>query len=224
MPSIWEYILNFIYPLSCEICGRDLAADNSRRLCNSCWERMAMIDIPYCPRPDIGNKVYFRRVQAVGKYEGVLKECIHLVKYNRKTALNKVLSELMIKHIKEHLNIETIDYIIPVPLYKKQYWRRGFNQTELLVSEIGRYFNKPVIAKNLKRIKNTRPQYKLNKSERIKNIKKVFAVIKPETFHQKSVLLVDDVYTTGATVNECAKVLSKAGANSVDVLVLAHGS
>ena len=76
----------------------------------------------------------------------------------------------------------------------------------------------------LKRIKYTQPQYKLNKSERIKNTKGAFFIKKSEIFHKKSILLIDDVYTTGATVNECSKIVYKAGAKLVDVLVLAHGS
>ena len=172
----------------------------------------------------VKNRIYFREARAVGRYEGLLKKSIHLVKYRRKIALSKGLAELMINYINNCLAIENFDYLIPVPLYKRQYRKRGFNQTELLVNEIGKHFNKKVISNNLKRIKDTQSQYKLNKSQRKKNTKDVFFIKNPHIFHKRTVLLVDDVYTTGATVNECAKVLYKAGTKLVDVLVLAHGS
>lgn len=224
MPTVWEYILNFMYPLYCEVCGRALAADNKRRLCSYCWEKVSLPNSPYCPRPDIKSRVYFNQVRAVGKYEGILKQCIHLVKYKKKTALTRALSELMVGHIKNHFDIDKIDYLIPVPLYRRQYRKRGFNQTELLIDGIGKYFNKKVINNNLKRIKNTKPQYKLNKDARIENLRDSFFVRKPGVFGKKSVLLIDDVYTTGTTVNECSKVLYKAGVRLINVLVLAHGS
>ncbi len=126
--------------------------------------------------------------------------------------------------INGHLDIEAFDCLVPVPLYRRQYWKRGFNQTELLVEKLGRHFNKTIIVGNLKRIKRTRPQYCLNKPQRIKNMREAFSSTVPAVFEDKTILLVDDVYTTGATANECAKVLSRAGARAVEVLVLAHGS
>lgn len=224
MPTVWECILNFIYPLYCEVCGQALAADNKRRLCSYCWEKVSLPNSPYCPRPDIKNRVYFNQIRAVGRYEGILKECIHLVKYRKKIALARALSELMVDYIKIHFDIDKVDYLIPVPLYKKQYRKRSFNQVKLIVDGIGKHFNKRIINNNLKRIKHTQPQYKLNRDARMENLKEAFFVRKPGVFHKKSVLLIDDVYTTGTTVNECSKVLCKAGVRLINVLVLAHGS
>ncbi len=224
MPTVLEQILNFIYPLYCEICRKNLSADNKRHLCDQCLKKIKLLQGHYCPKPDIKTKIYFRHSQAVGRYEGILKECIHLVKYRKKKILIRVLAEVMIKYIEDYIDIKAFDYIMSVPLYKKQYRKRGFNQADLLASEIGRYFNKKIMSNDLKRIKYTQPQYKLNKFERIKNTKGAFFIKNSEIFHKKAVLLIDDVYTTGATVNGCSKVLYKAGAKLVDVLVLAHGS
>ena len=224
MPTLGEYILNIIYPLSCAVCRTRLKADNKVHLCDNCCRRICTVTSPYCPRPDIKTKIYFRRAQAVGRYEGILKECIHLVKYGRKKPLNKTLSGLMIDHISNYFNLDAFDFLVPVPLHKRQRRKRGFNQAELLTENIARHFDKPAITDNLRRSRHTEPQYKLNKPERIKNMKAAFSVNRPEVFCGRSILLIDDVYTTGVTVNECARVLSKAGASSVEVLVLAHGS
>jgi ComF family protein len=117
--------------------------------------------------------------------------------------------------------IKGFDVVIPVPLHKQRLKERGFNQSLLLAREVARVFGLEVDYRSLKRIRPTRPQVDLKPDERKKNVKGAFDVKSPERVRGRRVLLVDDVFTTGATVSECARVLKKAGAE-VYVLTLAR--
>lgn len=113
--------------------------------------------------------------------------------------------------------------LIPVPLHKKRYLWRGFNQAELLAKEIGKRFNLPVLANVLSRTKNTTPQTQLNILERKENIQSAFSCLRPELIFRKNILLIDDVCTSGATLEECAKALSCGQPGKIWGLVLAKG-
>ncbi|MCF6147780.1 MAG: ComF family protein [Candidatus Kuenenia sp.] len=111
--------------------------------------------------------------------------------------------------------------MVPVPLYWRKKLQRGFNQSELIAREIHRIFLKPLSVKNLIRIKNTVSQTKLSKSKRYANVRKAFFIKDPALVEGKRVLLVDDVLTTGLTMQECAKKLKETGVKSVHLFVLA---
>jgi ComF family protein len=111
--------------------------------------------------------------------------------------------------------------IIPVPLCKSRLRERGYNQAELLARELSQYIEKPVLTNVLIRIKQTTPQKKMNPAERIKNMKNAFAVRDAELIRNKNIVLIDDVFTTGATANECIKTLKKAGAKLISILTVA---
>lgn len=112
--------------------------------------------------------------------------------------------------------------VVPIPLHRTRLRERGFNQSLLLAKEIGTVWGIPIDYINLQRIRPTEPQINLKGKERIRNVKGAFAVKGEKAFKGKRVLLIDDVYTTGATVSECSKVLKKARAERVDVLTLAR--
>ena len=115
----------------------------------------------------------------------------------------------------------SIDAVVPVPLHKERERERGFNQAELLAGVVANRFHRPVLRKALARTRRTSPQAGKPR-ERTRNVRGAFAVGNPETVKDRTLLLVDDVFTTGATVNECAKVLMKAGAQGVFVYTLAR--
>ena len=119
------------------------------------------------------------------------------------------------------LNEPTIDAIVPVPLHRQRERERGFNQAEILASVLGNRLRRPVLRTALERIRATPPQ-RGKPRERIRNVRGAFGVGKPEKIKDRTLLLVDDVFTTGATVNECAKILMKAGARRVLVYTLAR--
>lgn len=172
-------------------------------------------------------------------------EAIHRFKYNGKTSLAKPLGQLLTKgfsnpvrslHAESHgkstesiFDTETsnganngYDLIVPVPLHRTRIKERGFNQALLLARELAETYSLPVDYIRLKRIRPTDPQTGLKGKERMKNVRGAFAVEYGRFFEDKNVLLIDDVYTTGATVSECCRVLKKAGAKNTDVLTLAR--
>lgn len=115
-----------------------------------------------------------------------------------------------------------VDMIVPVPLHPSRLRAREFNQSLLLADQLSRYLTRPVSTTNLVRITATDPQTTLTRQARLRNLRKAFAVHRPQEFAEKRILLVDDVFTTGTTLNECAKALRKAGTGPVFALTLAR--
>jgi ComF family protein len=172
----------------------------------------------------------YQVARASGVYTRVFIDIVHKFKYKGKIQLAKPLGALLFTEFLHYWENDAIDLILPVPLHKKRFRQRGFNQAFLLVNDWGNLSRarslKPwhaVVETNvLVRNKKTAPQTGLNRADRLQNIKNAFKVRRPDIVKNKRVLLVDDVYTTGATVNECARVLAKSGAKRVDVLTLAR--
>jgi ComF family protein len=154
------------------------------------------------------HRKYFTMARALGAYEGSLREAIHRWKYEGKTYLTPFFAEWMEEGLNRHWGPHSLDLLIPVPL--------------LLVKELSRRTGIPYRKTILQKKKPTIPQVNLSGTEREKGLRGAFQVIGKEELLGKSVLLVDDVYTTGATVNECSKVLLRGGAERVNVLTLAH--
>lgn len=234
-------ILNLIYPPRCLICFKLL--ENNDGFCQECFEKIEIIKAPLCnicgkplepPQAFKGienpicfdchnRKFFFKYARSIGKYKGVLKDCIHLLKYRGKKVLLKPLNKLIETHLDDLVPFEKISFIAPVPLHKKRLRERGFNQAELIANLIGKIYQIPVLSNLLEKTVHTLPQVDLNRIERARNIKGAFKVNENPYVQGGTILLVDDVYTTGATVNECVRVLKRAGAQEVYVLTLAHG-
>jgi ComF family protein len=149
-----------------------------------------------------------------------ISEAIQQFKYHRNLSVGKALAECTAAHFP--LAGEDYDVIVPVPLHIDRLRWRGFNQSLLLSRTIGKAQHIPVDPFMLERVRSTIPQTQLSEKERRANVKGAFAVAFPERLQDKCVLLVDDVYTSGATVEECAKVLCQSGAQFVDVFTLAR--
>lgn len=149
-------------------------------------------------------------------------EAIHLFKYAKKTSVGHPLSLLAKETFFQFWDTHEIDLIVPVPLHIKRLRERGFNQAYLLIRRWAKEEGISFDGLTLSRSRWTEPQTTLSRKERQKNIKGAFFVEHPERVEGRKILLVDDVYTTGATVNECARVLTEAGADLVDVLTLAR--
>ena len=162
----------------------------------------------------------FDAAYSYGAYEGTLRELIHLFKYDGIAPLAKPLGDLMAAALPTHLRF---DVIVPMPLHWLRHWRRGFNQSELLAKEVSRRLGIPVV-KAVRRKRSTSTQTGLSPHQRRLNVAGAFAQRRwPEAkIKGSSILLVDDVLTTGATVSACAAALKKAGARQVTVLSLAR--
>lgn len=170
----------------------------------------------------------FRKARALGLYDKTLMEIIHSFKYREKLQLARPLEELLLSVFARNWNMDDFDLVVPVPLHVKRIRKRGFNQAYYLVRgwpEIAVKFkscNFDIGQDALYRTAWTEPQTGLGRKKRMENIRGAFSVGDESKVTGKRVLLVDDVYTTGATVNECAKAILGGGAVSVDVLTLAR--
>ena len=234
----FKALVNLIYPLSCQSCGLKLEPTNTRYLCKSCWNKISKNQQPFCIKCGMtlpgsteeksqceacSKKDYaFTRAWSTGLYQGILKECIHLLKYNKKVFMAEPMGKLMTDFIKRYLDFGNIDLIIPVPLHPARLREREFNQSALLAEQINKRFNIPLSLNNLVKVRPTRPQAGLSGKERQANIQLAFKIKNSSLFSEKNVLLVDDVFTTGSTINECSTALLRSGTNNIYVLTLAR--
>lgn len=231
----FKFIKNLIFPMGtyCICCGNLIDEKRTYCLCDHCVRHfdwgLIKIDLkkqeeesPYPLSLDsvIGCMKY-------GIYE---RRLIFTLKYNKATYVARILAEIMYDRIKideeVRKKVETLDYIVPVPISRGKLKQRGFNQTEKIGKHFSRLVKIPQENKFLIRTKDTKPQRALSKEERFFNLKGVFQV--PEynkaKLRDKRIILIDDVYTTGATGNLCAQALKDSGAKSVDLMVIATGS
>jgi len=205
--SVCNDKINFINGSMCSICGTtfsDSPAEN--HLCGDCLEK----------RP------YFSFARAVFSYEDIILNAIHHFKYNRNISIGEILASFMADFSFPDIDFTDYSLMMPVPLHIKRLRERGFNQSLILARAIGEKQQIPVTFSLLKRHKFTLTQTSSNKKERKQNIKGAFEVSNKKEIAGKNIILVDDVYTTGATANECAKTLIKAGVQKVSVLTLAR--
>ena len=173
---------------------------------------------------------HFRRARAAAVYTPVMMALVRAFKYNAKIQLAQPLGVLLASTYRRFWPEADIDLILPVPLHRRRFRHRGFNQAYLLVkdwagpdSPLAGLPPAVVIAKDvMSRIRPTTPQTGLGRQDRLQNIKNAFRVDKEPVIEERRILIVDDVYTTGATADECAKTLLKSGAARVDVLTLAR--
>ena len=202
-------------PPFCIKCGRTFnTREKEGHVCGECLKS----------RTGIG------KVRAVAMYQGWIRDGIHLLKYQKKQQLAGPFEQLLFSAFERYFSIEAYDLVLPVPLHWLKMMKRGFNQSFVIISGFEKiwkvkYKGFPpwqVDPGLLLRKKNTDSQTGFDREQRKQNLKKAFKVKSPEKIKNKRILLVDDVYTTGATVKEAAVVLFAAGAAAVDVLVLAR--
>jgi len=171
----------------------------------------------------------YNRARAAAAYDDLLRAAILDFKYRGKTALAKPLENILFAAFLHYFDNNQIDLVVPVPLHIKRFRQRGFNQSFLLIVNWLKKVSKSdpensfqIYRHALERYRQTKPQSGLDRKERASNLKNAFRLQNPSAVFGKNILLVDDVYTTGSTVNECAGVLLKGGAKRVDVLTLAR--
>lgn len=236
--EVLDDISNVIFPPQCLGCAEILHPHGRQLFCSACKEKIKFITGNLCPvcgttfsnSPAeshlcgncLKNKPYFSCARAVFSYETIILEVIHQFKYGNNISVGARLASLMADF--SFPDVEFTDYslIMPVPLHIKRLRERGFNQSLILARALAKKWLIPLDFSLLKRHKSTLTQTGLHKTERKQNIKGAFEVSDKNKIAGKNVLLIDDVYTTGATINECAKTLIKAGAQNVTVLTLAR--
>lgn len=208
--KVKKFILDILFPIECLGCGKE-----SVWLCDKCLETIPL-GVNFIERK------YLDRVLICGSYDNeLLKKAIHTFKYDYASELCEPLGKLLLKILRK-VSLPEEFILVPIPLHKKRLKERGFNQAELLAQEIAKGFNAPVL-KALCRSRHTLPQVDLNEKERLKNVQGVFDCQEHLKIKNKNVILIDDVLTTGATMEECARILKRNGVREVWGLVLAKG-
>lgn len=226
------------FPSSCKLCLKPLEKNEDRVICRSCFESLRQRSSSFCfscghffqdsaePRlcvKCLEKKPGYSLHRSCGQYTGKLKDYILLFKYKGYKVLGKDLAQFMLQTLGKSEEIWWgVDALVPVPLHPKRKRHRSFNQVLVLTKILAREKNKVLIKNCLIKAKNSPPQTVVDAKERGKNIKGVFAVKKARNIKDKVILLVDDVYTTGATVTECCEMLLKAGVKEVRVITLAQ--
>ena len=219
-------ILNLIYPPVCGICGK-LNSDFLCKKCERVLETEAIFGIDkYMAMTKIGkndknDKKYFNEHLYIFLYQGIIRRIILKYKFQERAYLYKTFVNFLSKNENFFEKMRKYDTIVPVPISKKRFKLRGYNQSVLVAKEISKIINMKIETKCLVKTKNVIEQSKLNKEERIRNVEGVYELANESKLYKKRILLIDDIYTTGSTVNECSRILKKAKPKSIGVFTLA---
>ena len=231
-------LLDMLYPRRCIGCG--VASPSMfQHICWDCWSLVQKVDPPFCRicgDPVAGSIVhdfvcfacsetepYFDAARSVVRYDGVVGEALKQLKYHGAMWLAPDLAALMERCLRAEYSGLEFDWLLPVPLFHVRRRARGYNQSALLAGELARRMGSKTSRRLIKRIRPTVTQTNLTAAQRLSNVQNAFEYRREKKLAGQRVLLVDDVMTTGATVNACAKALKKGGALSVHVLTVARG-
>lgn len=230
--------LDLFFPRLCAGCEGELGADD-HHLCWDCRCSIQIITNPFCEvcgnplqgRIDHGytcyecaqERPYFDCARCAARFDGVVEKMIHAFKYHQALWLEDDLTELLLACCETHFGTSGIEVVASVPLFPARERTRGYNQAALLGAALAKRLRRPFCDRLVRRVRDTQTQTHLTASERASNVRAAFSVARADGAFGRRVLLVDDVMTTGATVNECSRALKEAGAREVLVVTLARG-
>lgn len=234
-----EALMSIFYPEVCDLCGLAKAGAEESYVCKACRTKVRPVEKPFCEKCGrhiagqssvnfkCGNcrgvKPWFSEARSAARAEDKMLDAIHRYKYNRAMWLEPYLASVLLDAALPALELMPVDIVVPVPLHSVKERERGFNQAARLAGHLASALNAPMNISVLRRVIPTPSQTRLGRAERRENVRKAFAV-KGTIPSGTRVLLVDDVFTTGATVNECARMLRKAGAGDVRVWTLGRAN
>lgn len=218
--SFKDFVLDLIYPIDirCLVCAERYDDINKYGICKRCIESLSYIN------SEINTNQHYslNSINTVFEYKKAAVSMVHSLKYKGKKYLAEFMAGFMIEKLKK--SVCDYDIVVPVPLHRRRMRQRGYNQSQLLAEVICKELDLSLDTESLKRVKDTKPQAKLNKVERMKNIIDAFSVEEKSTFKMKRVLIIDDVFTTGATIEQCSLKLLQSGAVYVGALTFASGA
>lgn len=233
--SLWRSLTDALLPPRCPGCRTRVEAPDN--LCGACWREVHFIRAPLCDRLGIplpfgtdativsaaalADPPEYDRARAVARYDGRMRTLIHQFKFSDRSDLRVLFGRWLLAAGAPL--IRDCDVLMPVPLHRRRLLSRRFNQSAMLAKELGRLTGHDTIVDGLSRVRQTRPQVGLSEDQRRANVRRAFRLTAAaaRAVEGRNVVLVDDVITTGATANACARVLRRAGAKRVDVLALA---
>lgn len=216
MIIIFENILDLIYPQVCGICGKT----NAKSLCDKCRIKLTKEFEFQTDDYEEDLSKNFIEHSYFFKYGNIIRNQILALKFQEKPYIYKTITYFLKNMQKSFENLKKYDIIIIVPISKLRRKGRGYNQTELLAREISKIIKIPITKKVLYKTKNTVAQSSLNRSQREENVKGVYKASNIQRLYNKKILIIDDIYTTGNTVNECAKILMQNGIERTNIGVL----
>ena len=232
---LFRHIMNIFFPRTCAGCRGDIPAEAESVVCVDCWDALPRWNGLSCivcglPLPDGGARCRdcrrarraFRFLRSAGVYEGSLGRMIRTFKYEGREDLAEPFARLLAELWEGEPRLAPVDAVVPVPLHWIRERLRGYNQAAVLARAFGRETGLPVLESALKRRKATKSQTELRRGERQENVKDAFDARRSEELRGKTILLVDDVCTTGATLEACARALKKGGARRVGALTVAR--
>jgi ComF family protein len=227
-----------LFPSFCKICGTLLERPGERVLCEGCLGKIRPATAsacilcgrffdgeggPHTCAACLERRPPFDRHRSCAPYRGELKEALLLFKYRRFRSLGKPLGRFVADALAEEIILwDKVDVVVPVPLHARRRRERGFDQARILAREIGRLRRLPVAAGVLRKVRNIPPQTSLERDERRTNVRGAYEAVGADRIRGRVVLLVDDVFTTGSTIGECAAVLKRAGAKEVRAVTVAQ--
>lgn len=228
-------ILELLYPCRCPVCHE--IPRGKERICRECRKKLIEIKSPFCmkcgkqlsdPQREYCRDCQryqhsFDRGRGAFVYEKTMKQSVAMLKYHNRREYAEVYGEEMARIFQKQLQIWKPQVILPIPIHAQKKVRRGFNQAEITAKKLGKLTGIPVDTKMLLRMENTTPQKELNPIERKRNLQKAFSFRENGIKYQR-VLLVDDIYTTGATMDAAAKILRKNHIKFIFFLTICVGS
>jgi competence protein ComFC len=227
-----------VLPSFCKLCGRLLEKPGERIVCAACWDSLRPPRTSLCPScgrffEGAGESHFCARCldrrprvsvhRSCGEYGGTLKDLILLFKYRKFSVLGRGLAGFAGRVAGGDEELWWgVEALVPVPLHPRRKRDRGFNQSRVFAGELGKIMRMPVLDGALIKIRHTPPQTSLVSRDRAENVVDAYRVKKPDLVSGKTLLLVDDVFTTGSTIDECARVLLASGAKEIRALTIAR--
>ncbi len=214
---LWEKIEPILFPPLCYICGKR----GKNIICERCTRKLEKL-AKYKIEQHDAEIDYFSYHIYLFDYTGVIRKLLLDFKFHDKAYLCEIFVKFLLKNEKIGRFLKNYDIIIPVPIHKKRQKERGYNQSLLIARKWEKEETRISVEANvLLKVKHTKPQSTLSREERIENAKQVYEIQNAEKIKEKDIILLDDIYTTGSTVRECAKILKENGARSIVVVTIA---
>jgi ComF family protein len=219
-------LVDFVFPPFCSLC-REALGEGERVVCEACWSKVEVLSGPRCPRcgapraegdgcPNCADRGFrFSGACVLAPFDEGAQALIHLLKYREKASVGVRFGRMLGEAVRADPRMAGVELVLPVPLHRSRARERGYNQSALIARGVGEALGRPVEERALARTRATRTQTELSAEERVRNVSGAFVVRRPGRVAGLRLLLVDDVFTTGATFDACAGALLDAGAFEV---------
>lgn len=235
--NFFKVFLDVLFPKRCPICEELLQISEEMKICNRCRETLPYIGEPRCIKcsKPVESEIieycfdcskqnhYYQTGWTLWLYNETVKKSIQRFKYFNKRSYGEIFAHELVALYEEEIKQAQIQLVIPVPLYRKKEKYRGYNQSHIVACNVAKLMNITYEANCLIRKVNTKAQKDLTDKQRAENLINAFEVTYNDKIRNKNILIIDDIYTTGSTINSCSKELMLAGANKVYFLTLAIG-